>query len=80
MTFEKGDEREYFSYVQLRGSIPLRWTQTPDVSFSPPIEVQESESVNIEVMKKLYQHLKQEYKECVLINLIDKKGDQKQIG
>lgn len=80
MTFERGEERDYFSFVQLRGSIPLRWVQTPDLSFNPTILVEEDQSINMEVMKKLYHHIQQLYGECVLVNLIDKKGDQKRIG
>jgi hypothetical protein len=33
-------DRLYYSYVQTRGSIPYRWTQKPDLKWSPKAVVQ----------------------------------------
>jgi hypothetical protein len=68
------------SYVQLRGSIPLMWTQSPNLQLNPLIMPREDYSLSAFVFKKHVNELINAYGRTVLLNLIDKKNDQKNIG
>ena len=68
------------SYVQIRGSIPLLWTQTPTLKYSPKLKVDEDMKSNVSAAEKHFENTIESYGDHVLINLIDKKGSQKTIG
>lgn len=63
------------SFVQIRGSIPLYWSQLPDLRYKPPptlydIEMQEQQAA-------CFKHLEQTallYGRQVILNLVDHKG------
>lgn len=67
------------TYVQLRGSIPLFWTQKPNLKYNPPIIVG-SEEESIEAARKHFTELNQSYGKIKIVNLIDKKGRQNTLG
>lgn len=72
----------YYSFVQTRGSMPFRWTQKPDLKWSPKAAVQLDDEVNAKLMAKhLEEHLAR-YKRVALVNLIDFKGSttQRRLG
>ncbi|OMJ73360.1 hypothetical protein SteCoe_27949 [Stentor coeruleus] len=65
------------SFLQVRGSIPLLWTQKPNLAWNPPIVI------NKENFEPSYKHLSEItriYKSITYVNLIDKKGSQKRLG
>lgn len=64
------------SFIQIRGSIPLLWTQTPNLSWMPKVKI----STNSDPSKRHISELKKLYKKVVYVNLIDKKGSQKRLG
>jgi flagellum-specific peptidoglycan hydrolase FlgJ len=68
------------SYNQIRGSIPLIWTQNPNLQLNPLIRPSEDYNKNKEVFNIHLKELILEYKNIILVNLIDKKKDQKKIG
>jgi phosphatidylinositol 4-phosphatase len=74
------DSYRVASYVQTRGSIPLIWTQTPTLKYSPKLEINEDEKINKAAATKHFDASVKKYGEHILINLIDKKGSQKKIG
>ena len=68
------------SFVQLRGSIPLIWTQEPTVKLNPKIEVSKDADENYNVFSQHIMELIERYDSVHCINLIDKKKDQLMIG
>jgi hypothetical protein len=77
----KPTEQQAFSFVQIRGSIPLLWKQKPDMKWEPRGTTYATDDQNIEVCKKHVSKHAKEYGTQVYVNLIDKKGKtQKFIG
>lgn len=74
------NKEHIFSHVQLRGSMPFIWKQSPDMKWSPKVEIHPSDKLNSDTMKKNYEDIKKYYDNCSLINLIDKKGSQGRLG
>ena len=68
------------SYVQIRGSIPLSWTQTPTLKYSPKLKINPDNKKNTQLAEKHFKESVERYGDITLINLIDKKGSQKLIG
>jgi phosphatidylinositol 4-phosphatase len=64
-------------FLQVRGSIPLTWTQKPNLAWTPPVKICEEKK---EPSAKHIKELHKIYKEVVFINLIDKKGSQLRLG
>lgn len=69
------------SFVQIRGSIPLYWSQLPDLRYKPPptlydVELQEQQAA-------CFKHLEQTallYGRQVMLNLIDHRGAEGKLG
>jgi hypothetical protein len=76
----KGGEHDILSYIQLRGSIPIKWTQDPNLLLNPLIVPHGDVTTNLSVFKKHSSELIDNYGKIVLVNLIDKKNDQNRIG
>jgi hypothetical protein len=68
------------SYVQMRGSIPLLWTQEPSVKLNPKIRVNNNFPDNYNAFCSHINELIDRYDSVHCINLIDKKKDQLIIG
>ena len=76
-------ENDYYiinSFVQMRGSIPLLWTQEPTIKLNPKIKVSENFIENYNAFSSHINELFQRYDSVHCINLIDKKKDQQIIG
>lgn len=71
---------DFISYLQTRGSIPLFWTQAPNMLLNPTILFEAENRENYNAFEKHNQNLAKDYGKVVYINLIDKKGDQNNIG
>ena len=74
------NETKIATYVQLRGSIPLFWTQTPNLQYNPPIVVSTNDAENLEAGRKHFTELKKYYGKIKVVSLIDKKGRQNTLG
>ena len=68
------------SFIELRGSIPLLWTQEPSFQLNPKIRPRDDFSANCEVFKMHIEELIENYGGVCCVNLIDDKKDQKIIG
>ena len=77
---EFDSRRHIYSHVQLRGSMPFLWSQTPDLKWSPSVTISQNDRLNCDVMKKNYEDILKNYENCSILNLIDKKGSQKRLG
>lgn len=71
---------DMFSYLEIRGSIPLIWRQTPTMKWSPSLLIEQNDLKNQAAYDNHIKSLKKYYNEIHLVNLIDKKGSQKRIG
>ena len=66
-------DKETYSYVQIRGSVPLSWTQYPDLSRNPKIRLSSMEK-NEELLNKHFKHVCDEYGRVIAVSLTDHKG------
>ena len=67
------------SFVQLRGSIPLYFSQTP-YSFKPVPVLQQSASMNQAAFEKHFDDLRSRYGSVQIALLVDKHGGEAKIG
>ena len=63
------------SYVQLRGSIPLHWTQYPDLRYKPPPTVNH-DLPNEDSFIGHFRSILPNYETLVMINLINHTGQE----
>ena len=68
------------SFIQLRGSIPLLWTQEPCFQLNPKISPLDDYNANRNVFRMHIEELFENYGSVCCVNLVDKKKDQKIIG
>lgn len=61
------------SFVQIRGSIPIFWSQTPNLKYKPP-PLPLSHHNHVDILKKHVDHVTQTYGPVVLVNLINHTG------
>ena len=69
---KKANKKDLFSYVQIRGSPPLVWKQTPDLNPTPKIHIFKNDELNCDLMKKNFAKIEKDYKSCTLVNLLGK--------
>ncbi|KAI5633268.1 sacI-like domain-containing protein [Phthorimaea operculella] len=62
------------SFVQTRGSIPLYWTQYPDMSYKPKMTICHED--HVDAYTKHLKDQQQRYGNQVLLNLIDQRGKE----
>ncbi|XP_037554707.1 phosphatidylinositol-3-phosphatase SAC1-like isoform X2 [Dermacentor silvarum] len=67
------------SFVQTRGSIPLFWTQLPNLRYKPPPTLTSGLN-HLEAFQKHFDNQIYTYGNQVIINLIDQKGPEKTLG
>ena len=81
LTFKDDEENiNICSFIEIRGSIPLIWTQEPSFQLNPKIRPKDDFSANCEVFKMHIEELIENYGGVCCVNLIDEKKDQKIIG
>ena len=68
-----------YSFVQIRGSIPLFWTQSP-FSLKPVPVIQHSLELNFGALKNHFHGLRREYGSLQVINLVEKHGVESALG
>ena len=69
-----------YSFIEIRGSIPLIWKQEPNMQLNPKIRPKDDFGANCEVFKLHIEDLMDNYGRVCCVNLIDKKKDQNIIG
>jgi len=68
------------AFTQIRGSIPVIWSQYPTLKYAPKIVVSKDDKKNCEAFKKHFEKLHDIYKgNIVCANLADQKGREKEI-
>ncbi|OHW93781.1 sacI homology domain protein [Colletotrichum incanum] len=68
-----------YSFLQIRGSIPLFFTQSP-VSLKPAPVIQHSPEANYNATRKHLERLKTEYGGLQIVNLVEKHGVEATVG
>lgn len=68
-----------YSFVQVRGSIPVFFTQSP-YSFKPVPALQHSPDANLEAMKKHFDLIRQNYGSIHVVNLVEKDNTEAVVG
>ncbi|CAK7222797.1 hypothetical protein SCUCBS95973_004958 [Sporothrix curviconia] len=68
-----------YSFVQVRGSIPLFWTQSP-FSLKPVPVIQHSLELNFGALKNHFDGLRREYDSLQVVNLVEKHGVEAALG
>lgn len=69
-----------FDYLQIRGSIPVFWTQAPTLVFKPPCRISPGDEKHQSAFDLHAEHLLDTYKQTSMVNLVDKQGYQKRLG
>ncbi|KAK1580391.1 inositol 5'-phosphatase [Colletotrichum navitas] len=68
-----------YSFLQIRGSIPLFFTQSP-VSLKPVPVIQHSPEANYNATRKHLERLRTEYGALQIVNLVEKHGVEATVG
>ncbi|EGX95876.1 SacI domain protein [Cordyceps militaris CM01] len=68
-----------YSFIQIRGSIPLFWTQTGYALKPVPVQ-QHSADENYKALKMHFESLARNYGLVQIVNLVEKQGVEKSIG
>lgn len=63
------------SYVQIRGSIPLFWSQKPNLKYKPSMVINESRN-HLEAFQKHIDSIQKQYENQVMINLVNQHGSE----
>ncbi|KAI9766931.1 MAG: hypothetical protein M1840_006228 [Geoglossum simile] len=71
--------KKIYSFVQIRGSVPLYFTQSP-FSFKPVPIMQHSPSTNQAAFKKHFVSLASSYGRVQVVSLVEKGGNEAQVG
>ncbi|KAL7673545.1 hypothetical protein ACOME3_008401 [Neoechinorhynchus agilis] len=75
--YSSTDKSMLFSHVQVRGSIPLFWRQTPNLMYKPiPILLPRNHTA---ACRLHFKELEKQYGDVVVVNLIDHKGPEKML-
>jgi hypothetical protein len=76
---EWDDSAPIHSFLQIRGSIPLFFSQTP-FSLKPAPVLQHSDEVNRQACKKHFDMLRKAYGPIQIVNLVEKHGIEASLG
>ena len=68
------------AFTQLRGSIPLLWSQAPSLKYTPRAELSGSGASSLAACAAHLEACRASYGRLACVNLIDKKGDQRVLG
>lgn len=73
------EDSKVYSFVQIRGSIPLFFTQSP-YSLKPTPVVQHSPEANFQALKTHFDRIGKQYGGVQVVNLVEKHGTEGKIG
>ncbi|CEQ39708.1 SPOSA6832_01253, partial [Sporobolomyces salmonicolor] len=71
----RDDTRHTCSFVQLRGSIPIYWSQNP-FALKPPPVLERTKEESREAMRKHLDNLEERYGRLLLVNLAEQTGKE----
>ena len=68
------------SFLQIRGSIPLLWDQSPTAKYTPRCTLSDKKARSLAVFQRHMDTITNRYERIAVVNLIDRKGDQLKLG
>jgi hypothetical protein len=68
-----------YSFVQLRGSIPIFFSQSP-FSFKPVPQIQHSAATNYQAFRKHFESISERYGSIQAVSLVEKHGNEAIVG
>lgn len=71
--------RRIFAFQQVRGSIPLFWSQLPSLNYVPRLVMNERPRSEAAYAVH-FNRIMRKHRACLILNLIDKRGFQQQLG
>lgn len=80
MTKDSKAGARVFSHLQVRGSIPVFWTQSPTLVFKPPCRICTDRESRQAAFDLHAEKLLQKYGRTTMVNLVDKQGYQERLG
>jgi hypothetical protein len=72
-------ETDILSFMQIRGSIPLYWSQKPNLKYKPQIKIGTKHDSTSGFQLHFKDQLER-YKNVVIVNLVDMKGSEKMLA
>ncbi|WAQ86429.1 hypothetical protein PtA15_7A155 [Puccinia triticina] len=66
----------FWSFVQVRGSVPLIWSQSSSTGLRPPIVLEGDPNENLDAMKKHFADLVDSYGRILVICLAERSGNE----
>lgn len=75
---KEGDDLK--SFLQIRGSIPLFWTQKPNLQYKPRARLNEKKNNNSNAFRTHFDTLRARYNKITIINLVNQKGEEKELA
>ncbi|GAW81712.1 phosphoinositide phosphatase SAC1 [Plasmodium gonderi] len=77
---KNSNETHVFSYIIVRGSIPVLWKQQPTLSIRPKIQICSEMHENAKILNLHMEKLKNTYGKISITNLINKRFGEKYLG
>lgn len=71
--------KKIHSFVQIRGSMPIFFSQSP-YSFKPVPQIQHSAETNHEALVKHFENIKAKYGDVQVVSLVEKHGNEAIVG
>lgn len=68
------------SFLQIRGSIPLLWDQSPTAKYTPRCTLSDKKMRSLDAFQRHMDTITKRYERIAVVNLIDRKGDQLALG
>ncbi|KAG2391841.1 hypothetical protein C9374_013326 [Naegleria lovaniensis] len=68
----------FISFIQVRGSIPLIWSQKANIQYKPPFVMKKESSGK--PFEKHFDHILDRYSNIVMVNLVNQKGSEKKLA
>ena len=66
----------FISFLQVRGSIPLSWSQKANIQYKPPVTLRKEGKT----FEKHFDNILDRYSKIVVVNLVNQKGSEKRLA
>ncbi len=70
------NNKEIYSFLQTRGSVPIYWTEINNLKYKPLIKVGKNFNKSIKASEKHFEEQKKYYGKNYLVNLVNNKGHE----
>ncbi|GAM25441.1 hypothetical protein SAMD00019534_086160, partial [Acytostelium subglobosum LB1] len=74
------DDPTYTAFVQVRGSIPVLWSQYPDLNYKIRVKFNGNDAEHFHAVREHFVALQDLYRDTTAVNLVNKRGDEGRLG